>query len=112
QAGEAAVGLGEAGPDPAGDSISPRGISAANGRRKATGMEQPGPFLCRGGRGHAPHPGRTSPPQAPTQARWRQRVDLDEALCISDPPSEDLVTLDIVLTRFEAIDPLAAKLVK
>jgi RNA polymerase sigma factor (TIGR02999 family) len=41
-----------------------------------------------------------------------QRVDLDEALCVSDAPSEDLVTLDIVLTRLEAIDPLAAKLVK
>ena len=41
-----------------------------------------------------------------------QRVDLDEALCVTDAPSEDLVTLDIVLTRFEAIDPLAAKLVK
>jgi RNA polymerase sigma factor (TIGR02999 family) len=41
-----------------------------------------------------------------------QRVDLDEALCVSDTPSEDLATLDIVLTRFETIDPLAAKLVK
>ena len=42
----------------------------------------------------------------------RQRVDLDEALSVSEAPSEDLVTLDIVLTRFEAIDSLAAKLVK
>ena len=41
-----------------------------------------------------------------------QRVDLDEALCVSDAPSEDLVTLDMVLTRFEVIDPMAAKLVK
>jgi RNA polymerase sigma factor (TIGR02999 family) len=42
----------------------------------------------------------------------RQRVDLDEALCVSEAPSEDLVTLDMVLSRLEAIDSLAAKLVK
>lgn len=42
----------------------------------------------------------------------RQRVDLDEAVCFADPPSEDLLSLDAVLTRFETTDLLAAKIVK
>jgi RNA polymerase sigma factor (TIGR02999 family) len=42
----------------------------------------------------------------------RQRLELDEALCVSDPPTEDLLGLDVALTRLESVDALAAKLVK
>ena len=41
-----------------------------------------------------------------------QRIDLDEGLQVSDSPSDDLVSLDAALTRLEAVDSLAAKLVK
>src|SRR5262249_10494174 len=42
----------------------------------------------------------------------RQRVGLEEALSIAEAPSEDLVALDEALNRLEAIDPVAAQLVK
>src|SRR5262245_35260263 len=42
----------------------------------------------------------------------RQRVDFDEALSLADSPSPDLLALDEVLTRFEAADAEAAKVVK
>jgi RNA polymerase sigma factor (TIGR02999 family) len=46
----------------------------------------------------------------------RQRLELDEALAVagvSDPGyNEDLLGLDVALTRLESADPLAAKLVK
>jgi RNA polymerase sigma factor (TIGR02999 family) len=41
-----------------------------------------------------------------------QRVDLDEAARVAEVPSDEVLALDLVLTRFEATDPLAAKLVK
>jgi RNA polymerase sigma factor (TIGR02999 family) len=42
----------------------------------------------------------------------RQRIDLDEALSVVEAPSDDLLALDEALSRLEATDPLAAKLVK
>jgi RNA polymerase sigma factor (TIGR02999 family) len=42
----------------------------------------------------------------------RQRVDFDEALSLAGAPSPDLLALDEVLTRFEAADAEAAKVVK
>jgi len=39
-------------------------------------------------------------------------VDLDKAVCLANPPSKDLLSLDAVLTRLETNDPLAAKVVK
>jgi RNA polymerase sigma factor (TIGR02999 family) len=41
----------------------------------------------------------------------RHRVGLAEVLSIAEAPSDDLVALDEALNRFEAIDPVAAKLV-
>jgi RNA polymerase sigma factor (TIGR02999 family) len=42
----------------------------------------------------------------------RRRVGLDEALSIAEAPSGDLVALDEALNRFEAVDPVAAQVVK
>jgi RNA polymerase sigma factor (TIGR02999 family) len=42
----------------------------------------------------------------------RQRVELDAVLSIADSPSQELLALDEVLSRLEATDPLAAKVVK
>jgi RNA polymerase sigma factor (TIGR02999 family) len=42
----------------------------------------------------------------------RKRVDLDEALGVADGPGENLLALDDVLSRLEATDALAARLVK
>ena len=42
----------------------------------------------------------------------RRRVGLEEALSIAEAPSDDLVALDEALNRFEAIDPMAAQVVK
>jgi RNA polymerase sigma factor (TIGR02999 family) len=42
----------------------------------------------------------------------RHRVDLDEAFSVAEAPADDLLTLDEALNRFEATDPLAAKLVR
>lgn len=42
----------------------------------------------------------------------RQRVDLDSACSISQPPSIDLLALDEALTKFAATDPVKAELVK
>jgi RNA polymerase sigma factor (TIGR02999 family) len=41
-----------------------------------------------------------------------RRVALDEALNVAETPADDLVALDEALTRFEAVDPEAARLVK
>ena len=40
-----------------------------------------------------------------------QRVELDDAVDIADPPLQDLLELDEALNRLEKADPLAAKLV-
>ncbi len=42
----------------------------------------------------------------------RQRLDLDEACPIVQPPSDDLLALDEALTRLAARDPVRAELVK
>jgi RNA polymerase sigma factor (TIGR02999 family) len=42
----------------------------------------------------------------------RKRVDLDEAADVAQNPADDLLSLDEVLTRLEAIDAPAARLVK
>ena len=42
----------------------------------------------------------------------QRRVDLEEALSLAEPSSDDLLALDEALTRLEANDPTAAKLVK
>jgi RNA polymerase sigma factor (TIGR02999 family) len=42
----------------------------------------------------------------------RQRIDLDEACSILQPPSDDLLTLDEALTRLAQRDPLRARLVQ
>jgi RNA polymerase sigma factor (TIGR02999 family) len=42
----------------------------------------------------------------------RRRVDLDEALRLPPVPPDSLLDLDEALSRLEAIDPLAAKVVK
>jgi RNA polymerase sigma factor (TIGR02999 family) len=44
--------------------------------------------------------------------KGRQRVDFDEACLAATAPDEYLESLDEALARFEAIDPLAANLVK
>jgi RNA polymerase sigma factor (TIGR02999 family) len=48
----------------------------------------------------------------PKHGGGRRRVGLEEALSIAEAPSEDLVALDEALNRFQAIDPMAAQLVK
>ena len=40
-----------------------------------------------------------------------QRVELDDAVDIADPPLQDLLELDEALNRLQSADPLAAKLV-
>jgi RNA polymerase sigma factor (TIGR02999 family) len=47
----------------------------------------------------------------PKHGGGRRRVDLDEALSITDAPGEDLLALDEALSRLQVADPLAAKLV-
>jgi len=42
----------------------------------------------------------------------RRRVDLDEALQVAEASAEKLLGLDEALGRLEAVDPLAARLVK
>src|SRR5262245_50805125 len=42
----------------------------------------------------------------------RQRLDLDEACPVVQPPSDDLLALDEALTRLAARDPVRAELVK
>jgi RNA polymerase sigma factor (TIGR02999 family) len=42
----------------------------------------------------------------------RRRVDLDEACPVAEEPADDLQALDEALSRFEAVDPLAVRLVK
>jgi RNA polymerase sigma factor (TIGR02999 family) len=42
----------------------------------------------------------------------RRRVVLEEALSIAEAPADDLVALDEALKRFEAVDPVAAQVVK
>jgi RNA polymerase sigma factor (TIGR02999 family) len=42
----------------------------------------------------------------------RQRVDLEEAVSRGEAPGDDLLALDEVLSRLEATDALAARLVK
>ncbi len=42
----------------------------------------------------------------------RQRVDLDSACSIEDPPSLDILALDEALTKLAAIEPVKADLVK
>jgi RNA polymerase sigma factor (TIGR02999 family) len=42
----------------------------------------------------------------------KQRVDLDEACSVVQPPSDDLLALDEALTRLAALNPLRAEVVK
>jgi RNA polymerase sigma factor (TIGR02999 family) len=42
----------------------------------------------------------------------RQRIELDEACPVVEPPSDDLLALDEALTRLAERDPLRAELVK
>jgi RNA polymerase sigma factor (TIGR02999 family) len=42
----------------------------------------------------------------------RKRVDLDEAACVIEQPSEDILALDEALGRLTACDPLRAELVR
>ncbi len=42
----------------------------------------------------------------------RRRVDLDEALCLTKAPADDVLALDEALSRLELTDPVPAKLVK
>jgi RNA polymerase sigma factor (TIGR02999 family) len=48
----------------------------------------------------------------PKHGGGRRRVDLDEAFGANDGAVEDLLPLDLALSRLELADPLAAKLVK
>jgi RNA polymerase sigma factor (TIGR02999 family) len=48
----------------------------------------------------------------PKRGGDRQRLDLEEAISVAEPPSDDVLTIDEALTRLEQIDPTAAKLVK
>ncbi len=48
----------------------------------------------------------------PKHGGGRKRVDLDSACTLTEDPGEDLLALDEVLTRFAALDPLKAELVK
>ena len=50
--------------------------------------------------------------RGPKRGGDRQRVDLEEALSLVEPPSDDVLAIDEALTRLEQIDPTAAKLVK
>ena len=80
------------------------------GAEPAAALERPRPLLRRGGRGHAPHPRRQRPPQAPRPTRRRdERVepgDLDdiETVAGAERP-DDLLALDEALTRLAAADP-------
>ena len=77
-------------------------------------LEQPGPLLRRGGRGHAPHPGRQRPAQARPKARRagsRPRVDLDElAIARAGPTTCSPWTRPSITSRGE--DPPDGRLVK
>jgi DNA-directed RNA polymerase specialized sigma24 family protein len=42
----------------------------------------------------------------------RQRVSLDQAISVSEPPSDDLLALDEALDRLAEEDPIKADLVK
>jgi RNA polymerase sigma factor (TIGR02999 family) len=42
----------------------------------------------------------------------RQRVDLDSACAVSEPPSLDLLALDEALTKLSSVEPAKANLVK
>lgn len=48
----------------------------------------------------------------PKHGGGRKRVDLNSACAITEDPGEDLLALDEVLTKFAALDPLKAELVK
>ena len=48
----------------------------------------------------------------PKRGGGRQRVDLEEAISLAEPPSDDVLAIDKALTRLEEIDVTAAKLVK
>src|SRR5262249_2118083 len=48
----------------------------------------------------------------PTHGGDRGRIGLEEALSIAEAPSDGLVALDEALDRLEAIDPVAAQVVK
>src|SRR4051812_25676130 len=50
--------------------------------------------------------------QRPKHGGGRKRIDLDLAYTLTEVPSEDLLTLDEVLTKFAAVDPIKAELVK
>jgi RNA polymerase sigma factor (TIGR02999 family) len=50
--------------------------------------------------------------RGPKRGGDRQRLDLEEAISVAEPPSDDVLAIDEALTRLEQIDPTAAKLVK
>jgi RNA polymerase sigma factor (TIGR02999 family) len=48
----------------------------------------------------------------PIHGGGRKRIDLDVACTPTEDPREDLLALDEVLTKFAAVDPIKAELVK
>ena len=48
----------------------------------------------------------------PKHGGGRKRIDLDVACTLTEEPREDLLALDEVLTKFAAVDPIKAELVK
>jgi RNA polymerase sigma factor (TIGR02999 family) len=48
----------------------------------------------------------------PKHGGGRKRIDLDLTCTLAEDPHEDLLALDEVLTKFAAVDPIKAELVK
>jgi RNA polymerase sigma factor (TIGR02999 family) len=48
----------------------------------------------------------------PKHGGERNRIDLDEAISVADPPADDLLALDEALTKLSAAEPIKAELVK
>ncbi len=50
--------------------------------------------------------------RGPKRGGDRQRLDLEEAISVAEPPADDVLAINEALTRLEQIDSTAAKLVK
>ena len=48
----------------------------------------------------------------PKHGGERNRIDLDEAMSVTDPPADQLLALDEALTKLSAEEPIKAELVK
>jgi RNA polymerase sigma factor (TIGR02999 family) len=48
----------------------------------------------------------------PKHGGERNRIDLDEAISVADPPADQLLALDEALTKLSAAEPIKAELVK